>query len=177
MSILLFKKFVQGAIVCSVVAAIAVVASCGFQLRTPLDYSFVHDIQVRVDSSVAELQFALTKQLSRIGFRIIDSDEDYLLIIHEETVELDELTPDDENAISSKILVYRVRYSVMQKDGSPLLSDVDYRDQSWIIKSPGTALVDRVTLEATAKDFRTVAVRESAQRLIRTLSNLSVSIN
>ena len=177
LSTLLFRQIVRGAVGCLVVAAFAVVASCGFQLRAPIDSSFIHDIQVRVDSPVAELQFALTKQLSRVGFRTIDSGEDYLLIIHDETVDLDELTPDDENTISSKILVYRVRYSVMQRDGSPLLSDVELRSQSWISISPSTVLVDRATSEATARDFRTAAVREITQRLIRTLSGQSASLN
>ena len=177
LSILLFRKFVRSAVGCLVVATFAVVASCGFQLRAPIDRSFVYDIHIRVDSPVAELQFALTGQLSKVGFTVIDSGEDYSLIIQDETVEFDELTPDDENTISSKILVYRVRYSVMQRDGSSLLSATEFRSQSRIRKSPSTALVDRAATEAATRNFRTVAVREIAQRLIRTLSEQPVSVN
>ena len=158
--------------------AFLVIAGCGFHLRgTEYADLLVGMESVQVDSQSPYLQFAFTGALRRTGFRVVERDADYVLIILDESTTPDVLTPEAHQAISLQSLVYQVRYRVVYGSGGFAIPETTFESSSLVTRRTDQELVNRVTEDLLLERFRGEAVRAINAHLQRVVASQPVKSN
>ena len=97
-------------------------SGCGFQLRGPdTAPSLSQQYTVQVKSTQPILNQHFVRQLSRLGFKVTQGATDFVIMVHSESDEISEFGFDSDLSKSSKRLVYRLNYTVVNRAGDLVL--------------------------------------------------------
>lgn len=152
---------------CWTVLLAFLLVGCGFQLRgADTVPNLTASYAVQVNSPFPHLNHQFEIQLIRLGFKVVNSDPQYLIQLHNQEYDEYEFGVNTEFSEVFKRVNYRLNYAVFDSDGTPVIGRQTFEISTDYFNPSGNYLQQTVARNNALDHLRKKSAVMIANRLV-----------